>query len=652
MKNRFTWLVMLFVCVSTVCRASVAVTLADHGHSNWQIVQTSAKEEITFAAGELQKYLAQISNAQLPITGNLKTSYNIIIGLRTDIPSKYQSIIPAGNKGYDGYSVAILAKPAVIIIAGDNNPGVIYGVYDLLEHLGCRWYYPTEDSLDMEVVPKLNKVLLTSNSWSVASHIKYRICNPTAFYLEVVADKAIKQVDWAMKNRYNMIGWQFDASKYQLIDQYKKLGEDGILAEIQKRGMFMHGPAHAFDQLLSSDKYFAKHPEWFGMRNGKRVPQTFLGAQFCWSNPNARKQFVENAAAFIKQAPLIKIFCTVPFDGGQACECDQCKKAGASNLLMTLEGELIDKIKTSNPGVMVETVGGYGAVVDPPTDLNTINPKQRIIFAQWGRYHGYGYADPRYDNKSLDQWRKAAKGGLTICNYYTDNFAEPWVMMPFTKAMASDRAYMLKNKVDAVYLLMWAPGFWWNHSLNGAVAGRIYYDVSLDPLKEIDDYAFSYYGRDAGPLIAAYYKERANNIDVSYHLRGGSATYADSKLLAAERRNLISPAIKKAKNNKLYSYRLSKLEKLHTLDENLAVASLMHNRIKRLRTAGAFDKAALALDSARRQEDKIVNMLYTLADLKQGLIDNRDVAGFTSSALKDWLGEEAKLIDTKNMNPN
>lgn len=78
----------------------------------------------------------------------------------------------------------------------------------------------------------------------------------------------------------------------------------------------------------------------------------------------------------------------------------------------------------------------------------------------------------------------------------------------------------------------------------------------------------------------------------------------------------------------------------------------MHNRIKRLRTAGAFDKAALALDSARRQEDKIVNMLYTLADLKQGLIDNRDVAGFTSSALKDWLGEEAKLIDTKNMNPN
>lgn len=379
------------------------------------------------------------------------------------------------------------------------------------------------------------------------------------------------------------------------------------------------------------------------MRNGKRVPQSYAGAQFCWSNAEARKEFIKNADEFVKQAPLIKIFCSIPFDGGIPCACDNCKKIGSSNLLMMLDSELINAFKKSHPVVLVETIGGYGAVPDPPTDLSIINPKQRIVWAQWGRYHNVGYNDPKYDKRNLDGWRKAAKGGLTICNYYSDNFAEPWVMQPFTTAMKSDRDYFLKYDVKSVYMLMYAKGYWWNHSLNGYLAGRTYYDAAFDPFNAIDDYAISYYGKDAGPLIAAYYKQWATEIDLGYRVRDDSREQ-DRAMLAAQRKNWIDPAIAAASDNKVYAYRVGKVAKLHLLAETITEGHRLHDVIDLLRSQGKFDEAGRVLVKARVHADKIMDMFYTLADSNQGLIDHNEVGAFIKLGTKNWLDEEAKLI--------
>src|SRR4051794_34765154 len=113
-------------------------------------------------------------------------------------------------------------------------------------------------------------------------------------------------------------------------------------------------------------------------------------------------------------------------------------------------------------------------------------------------------------------------------------------MGPFTKAMESDRRYFLKHNVDAVYMLMYSPGYWWNHSLNGYIAGRCFYDVSLSPRAEIADYATNYFGAKAGPLLAKYFKEWADNIELSYRVRG-DARNQDRQMLARERKELIDP---------------------------------------------------------------------------------------------------------------
>ena len=623
------------------------VRIAQDHVSDWRIVcPPPASPAIDWAATELQSYLAQISGCKLPIVKRVRGKPALAIGLRPELAPDDRALLPPPAKGYDGYAVAVVPAtrktPARIVIAGDNSRGVIYGVYDVLERLGCRWFYPTQDAADPEVVPKQSTLSLLAGSWAVASPMKYRICNGSEWFFEMQAAPALKQLEWAMKARYNAMGWQADTHT-PLETQYRQLADSGLLAELAKRDMLLHGPAHCFNLLLRAEDHMTNHPDWFGLRNGKRVPQTFVGAQFCWSNPEARRQFTDNVEAFARQATQINILCLVPFDGGQACECDQCKKAGASNLLMLLMGEVIERLKTSRPDLLVETVGGYGATTDPPSTMQ-IHPQQRVVWAHWGRGYTLGYDDDRYDRKdNLEKWRRAARGGITLCQYYTDNFAEPWVMSPFTVAMEGDRRYFRQKGIDSVYMLMWPRGYWWNHGLNGYLAGRCFYDFSLSPYDLSRDYVLRYFGPEAGRLLADYLEAWAGDPELCYRVRGDSRD-EDRAKLADQRKRLLDPATRLAANDPLLAYRVAKVEKLHALAERLMEVHRQHAEIQRLRHEGKFDQARAQLDRARAYADEVLALFYALADLNQGLIERQEVPTFITANVKNWLGEEAKAI--------
>ena len=644
-------LIPLFSSPPAVTHAAAAPTntvgIVAARKSDWRIVSASAgSPQVDWAATELQRYARQITGCELPIARRQSRRPAIVLGLREELSPADRALLPLPATGYDGYAIAV--HPAVgktaarIVVAGGNQRGVIYGVYDLLERLGCRWFYPTEDAADPEVVPRQDTISLAAGSWAVASPMKYRICNGSEWFFQMQAAPALKQLEWAMKARYNAMGWQADTST-PLEAQYRKLADTGLLVELTKRDMLLHGPAHSFNLLLRAEDYMADHPEWFGLRNGKRVPQTFAGAQFCWSNREARKKFTDNVEAFARLAPQIRILCLVPFDGGPACECDQCKKAGASNLLMLLMGEVIERLKTSRPDLLVETVGGYGPMTDPP-DNAQIHPQQRVVWAHWGRGYTLGYDDERYDRKdNLEKWRRAARGGITLCQYYTDNFAEPWVMSPFTVAMEGDRRYFRQKGIDSVYMLMWPRGYWWNHGLNGYLAGRCFYDFSLSPYDVLRDYARAYFGPEAGPLLADYFEAWARNPELCYRVRGDSRDQ-DRTALADQRKRLLEPAARLVANDPVCAYRLAKVENLHTLAERLMEVHRQRDDIRRLRRAGEFDQARAQLDRSRAYTDQVLALFYKLADLNQGLIERQEVPTFITANVKNWLDEEAKAI--------
>ncbi len=652
--RKFLGCSLLFLFCLSFAQAGEPIVISKNGRSSWIIVAPKTNSlGVGFAVSELQRYLKQMSGCKFPSASQQKNKAAFIVGLRSELSESDRALLPTAAQGFDGYSITICAatnkQPARIIVAGENGCGLIYGVYDLLERFGCRWFYPTEDANDPEVVPKLKTLSLAAGSWSVASPMRFRICNGSGWFFEMHADEAVKQLDWAMKNRYNMMGWQGETttSKHSLPWQYQQLRETGVIAELEKRGMTMHGPAHSFDQFLKPDDYFTNHPNWFGVRDGKRVPQAAFGAQFCWSNPEARKQFIANAENFITNAPLVHIFCTLPFDGGIACVCDDCKKVGASNLLMIFLGELVERLKATRPDVLVEATGGYGPATEPPTKLDIIHPELRIVWAHWARGHTIGYDNPRYDRlDNLENWRKAVNNRITICQYYTDNFAEPWVMSPFTVAIEGDRKYFLRNKVDSVYMLMWPRGYWWNHSLNGYLGGRCFYDVSLNPYDLLCDYAENYFGKQAGVLMGKYFEQWAREPELCYRIRGDS-TDADRAKLASQRKNFIEPAMKLAAKDKLISYRVGKVEKLHALAEKLYEMHRQQQEIRRARKGGEFEKAQSLLEKSRAYTDEVLAYFFQIAELNQGLMDRNEVPSFIKMNVKNWIEDEAKAIASK-----
>src|SRR5665213_2280857 len=240
------WLAVCLLLRAISVHAESTVTVVQNGKSSWRIAAVSKGAPMQFAAQELQRYLGQMSHCKLPVDGKLTRKPSIVIGLRDDLSAADKALLPVPGEGYDGYAVAVLkrgSKPDRIIIAGNSQCGTIYGAYDFLEHLGCRWFYPTQNTNDPEVVPRLETISIATNSWAVASPLEHRICNGSDWFFDMPLPQAIQQLDWAMKNRFNMMGWQAESSmtNHSLLWQYKRLGDVGILRELEKRGMTIHG---------------------------------------------------------------------------------------------------------------------------------------------------------------------------------------------------------------------------------------------------------------------------------------------------------------------------------------------------------------------------------------------------------------------------
>jgi hypothetical protein len=216
-------------------------------------------------------------------------------------------------------------------------------------------------------------------------------------------------------------------------------------------------------------------------------------------------------------------------------------------------------------------------------------------------------------------------------------------MSPFTVAVEGDRRFFQQKGIDSVYMLMWPRGYWWNHSLNGYLAGRCFYDFSLSPYDLLRDYARQYFGPQAGPLLADYFEAWARDPELCYRVRGGSRD-SDRAALADQRKRLLEPAVKLAASDRLLAYRLGKVEKLHTLAGHLMEVHRQRDEIQRLRRASEFDRARVQLERSRAYTDEVLALFYALADLNQGLIERKEVPTFITANVKNWLDEEAKAI--------
>ncbi|MGI6416072.1 MAG: DUF4838 domain-containing protein [Thermoguttaceae bacterium] len=128
-----------------------------------------------FAAAELQRYLRRmtgrvedfslVSDAQLPQSGDV-----ILVGQPAGAAARNLSqslgvdATQMESLGPEGYRIKsrLVGGQRIVVVAGRQRVGTLYGAYDLLYRLGCRWFAPGELSEDIPPLESIPDLDLTS----------------------------------------------------------------------------------------------------------------------------------------------------------------------------------------------------------------------------------------------------------------------------------------------------------------------------------------------------------------------------------------------------------------------------------------------------------------------------------------------------------
>src|SRR6185369_4690233 len=137
-------------------------------------------------AEELRRYVQKMSGAELRLVATPSGKPAILLVNRPR--SRSQSVNDA--REFDSYRLNISSKR--LEIEGASPRAVLYGVYDLLERLGCSWCVPGDDS-----VPKQATLELAPQQVEAQPVFQYRMM--LDFPLLSVA-QSIAISDWIAKH--------------------------------------------------------------------------------------------------------------------------------------------------------------------------------------------------------------------------------------------------------------------------------------------------------------------------------------------------------------------------------------------------------------------------------------------------------------------
>ncbi|MBL8218275.1 MAG: DUF4838 domain-containing protein, partial [Bryobacterales bacterium] len=373
-----------------------AVPLVKQGTSQYRIVLSAeAIPAEKRAAEELQRFLEEMSGARLPIVRDEQPVAGgmILVGDSAAL-RKLNLGIAFDGLGAEGFVLQTAGKH--LIIAGGRPRGTLYGVYTFLDRLGCRWF-----TNEVSRIPK-RRTIETGN---LKETHRPAFENREPFFTEAW-DK-----DWAARNRTNGDHTQLDQSTGGKLKYYPFV--------------------HSFYELLPPEKYFAQHPEYYSLIDGKRRHER---GQLCLTNPDVLRIATAQVEQWIKDKPDTTIFSVSQNDWEGWCECDQCRRVeeeeggGHSGPVLRFVNALAEQIGRRHPGKLIDTLA-YWYTENPPLKVRPA-PNVRIRLCPIGICVSHSFLEcPRstYFRKNLEAWSKITNQ-LYIWHYNT-NFSH--YLLPF-----------------------------------------------------------------------------------------------------------------------------------------------------------------------------------------------------------------------------
>ena len=307
--------VMVGVLLMLSAGAYSADWLFRKGKSSYQIVVSAdASTSEQTAARELQQYIQQVSGVELPVTSDLKVrGRSIYVGYN----ERVAALTGAQKPAKDDESFTYHTVGHDLLIWGGAQRGTMYGVFTFLEReLGIHWLTP-----ECTIVPKSEQWKLPRLNRTERPFIGYRYSN---YFV------ARDVPEWSAHTRENT-KWYPTTNDYGNIEAY-------------------YG-AHTMEWLVPVKEFFATHPEYFCLRDGKRYDGY---GQLCLSNPDVLEICTTRMKQRMREEPNYRIYSLSQNDNFRFCQCEQCaaieqQYGGHSGLIVWFVNQVADAVKDEFP---------------------------------------------------------------------------------------------------------------------------------------------------------------------------------------------------------------------------------------------------------------------------------------------------------------
>lgn len=282
------------------------------------IVPAKAGAPVRFAAAELQAYLEKLTGIRPPLADDhAEVNGSRIILTAPKAPNRQAaSLLPDKElpaREMDEFHLRCDGK--TLVIAGGCDRAVLFGAYEFLERLGCRWLGPLE-----EFVPAQKPLTLPVLKVTSAPALTWR-------GLELISGSDPAVVDWMAKAKLNVAWPEKYVPKLDLTVAEESM-KAAAIPEMKERGLTIFWGGHVLPLLFSAERY-ANHPEYFAEIKGKRLDPAVKDLQsrwqLCTSKPEVIQLLARNTITFLRHHPWIDVLFLWANDTNQWCECARCR---------------------------------------------------------------------------------------------------------------------------------------------------------------------------------------------------------------------------------------------------------------------------------------------------------------------------------------
>jgi len=516
-------IVLVLIALLLAGGSFAALTLVKDGQPQ-AIIITAATPSASAkrAAEELQRFLERMTGAKLPIQTDAvdqPAGKTLLLVGRSRLVKGLP--IPSGddtNHTREGF--VLKTQGNTIILAGNEDGdyrGAEYAVYELLNRLGCRWYFPGAFG---EVIPKVTTI--------------------------TVADLNVAQTPSFVVRNVWASGW---ADGTGGLDEFLIRNKGTV-----RDGKFAFPGDGTIQTLAPLSKYAKDFPEIYAMdKSGKRQDEKTPPewTMLCTTNPKAVEIAANSIGDYFRAHPEANSYGFSAPDNNAVCYCPDCVARMHDILLDSGIGESISdpyfnfvnnlawKVNEQFPDKYL-VVLAYASRVSPPEGLDKPwNPHILIQLAQLrvSAVHPIGTATDFSALRQLRNLKSWSRITPTMLIYDYDPHAD-LSRMPFWRSRAIAQDMKLYKANHVIGFTTEGNNTFFRTGLNYYVRAKSMWDVNTDMDKLLDDFYTNFFGPAAAPMkqfceeIEAMLQATPDHMTWHPHYTDWTPTYPPARVAA------------------------------------------------------------------------------------------------------------------------